>query len=287
MFDYDDGAGPYAGLVQATDGNFYGVTENGGFAGCPYSEVGCGTVFKMTAAGTLTTLYKFDGEGQPDSPLIQATDGNLYGTTFDGAIFRVTLAGDLTTLYTFSRLGQFETDPGGVIQATDGNLYGPTFYGGNEITCYPPVGCGTLYQLTLGGVLTNLHNFDFTNGGGPQIEMLQSTTGIFYGATYFGGKNTDPCQGDGCGTVYSLNTGLGPFVTFVCASGGVGHTSQILGQGFAGTTSVTLNGTPAIFTVVSETFINATVPTGATTGYVTVTTPTGTLTSNVPFHVIP
>jgi uncharacterized protein (TIGR03437 family) len=80
--------------------------------------------------------------------------------------------------------------------------------------------------------------------------------------------------------------GLGPFVAFVRPYGKVGQTGGILGQGFTGTTSVSLNGTPASFTVVSDTFIKATVPPGATTGFVTVVTPTGTLTSNVPFRVL-
>jgi len=73
----------------------------------------------------------------------------------------------------------------------------------------------------------------------------------------------------------------------VSASGKAGHTSGILGQGFTGTTDVSFNGIPASFTVISDTLIKATVPAGATTGYVTVTTPAGTLTSNVPFHVLP
>jgi hypothetical protein len=81
--------------------------------------------------------------------------------------------------------------------------------------------------------------------------------------------------------------GLGPFVSFVRPVGKVGQTGGILGQGLTGTSSVSLNGIPASFTVVSDTFIRATVPAGATTGYVTVATPSGTLTSNVSFHVIP
>jgi hypothetical protein len=84
-----------------------------------------------------------------------------------------------------------------------------------------------------------------------------------------------------------LDTGLGPFVTFIHPAGEVGQTGGILGQGFTGTSNVSLNGIQASFTVVSDTFIRASVPSGATTGYVTVTTPTGVLTSNVPFHVIP
>jgi uncharacterized protein (TIGR03437 family) len=81
--------------------------------------------------------------------------------------------------------------------------------------------------------------------------------------------------------------GLGPFVAFVHDSGKAGQTGGILGQGFTGTTRVSFNGTPATFTVVSDTLIKATVPAGATTGYVTVATPSGPLTSNVPFNVIP
>lgn len=94
--------------------------------------------------------------------------------------------------------------------------------------------------------------------------------------------------GNGCcdGTLFRLSTGLGPFVTFVRAAGKVGQTGGTLGQGFTGTTSVAINGIQASFTVISDTFITATVPPGATTGYVTVTTPTGVLTSNVPFQVI-
>jgi hypothetical protein len=84
-----------------------------------------------------------------------------------------------------------------------------------------------------------------------------------------------------------MDVGLGPFVSLERPAGKIGQTGGILGQGFTGTTSVSLNGTPASFTVVSDTFIKTTIPAGATTGYVTVTTPSGTLTSNVPFRVIP
>lgn len=87
--------------------------------------------------------------------------------------------------------------------------------------------------------------------------------------------------------MFSLSTGLGPFVKLSQDSGKVGHTGGILGQGFTGTTGVFLNGTSASFTLVSDTFIEATVPAGATSGFVTVNTPSGTLTSNVPFLVRP
>jgi uncharacterized repeat protein (TIGR03803 family) len=109
--------------------------------------------------------------------------------------------------------------------------------------------------------------------------MLQHTSGRLYGVTPGGGTS-------GLGVLYSLDLGLEPFVRVERPFGKVGQTGGILGQGFTGTTSVLLNGTPASFTIVSDTYIRATVPVGATTGYVTVTTPSGTLTSNVPFHVI-
>jgi uncharacterized repeat protein (TIGR03803 family) len=133
-------------------------------------------------------------------------------------------------------------------------------------------------------MLTTLHAFcsqtNCPDGVSILGGLLQATDGIFYGTTQQGGAYN-------YGTVFSLSTGLGPFIALVRNSGKVGQTGGILGQGFTGTTSVSLNGVPATFTVVSDTFINATVPAGATTGYVTVTTPSGTLISNVPFHVIP
>ena len=93
---------------------------------------------------------------------------------------------------------------------------------------------------------------------------------------------------DGCGVLYSLSMGLGPFVSFVppLSSGKVGETIEILGQGFTGTTKVSFNGVSATFALVSDTYLTAVVPAGATTGPVTVTTPGGTLTSNkiIPCH---
>lgn len=136
------------------------------------------------------------------------------------------------------------------------------------------------------GAMTTLHSFDGTDGAYPYGGLLQATEGRFYGTTYFGGEFK--CGAHiGCGTVFSLDMGLGPFVAFVHNSGNVGLNCGILGQSFTGTTGVSFNGTPASFKVVSDTYLTATVPVGVTTGYVSVTTPTGTLTSNVPFHVIP
>jgi uncharacterized repeat protein (TIGR03803 family) len=175
----------------------------------------------------------------------------------------------------------------GLIQATDGNFYGTTANGGADLAdCKSDFGidgCGTIFELTPGGTLTTLHSFSSTDGGIPYGGLLQATNGTFYGTTNQGG---DIIEGYTCGTLFSLDMGLGPFVSFVRNPAKVGQKFGILGQGLTGTTNVTLNGIPASFTVKSETLIEATVPPGATTGYVTVTTPSGTLTSNVPFHVI-
>jgi len=199
-----------------------------------------------------------------------------------GTVFQITPTGKLTTVYSFC------SQPGcrdglepvsGVIQAEDGNFYGTTMIGGGP-GCLSDAGCGTVYQLTPAGVLTTLHSFDKTDGEDPVAALLQGTNGVFYGETLYGGTSE-------YGTVFGVNTGLGPFVAFVRGAAKAEQQFGILGQGFTGTTAVSLNGTPASFTVKSDTFILATVPAGATTGYVTVTTPSGTLTSNKPFVVIP
>jgi uncharacterized repeat protein (TIGR03803 family) len=293
--DCADGIEPAASLVEGTDGNFYGSTELGGdYTSCPGS--GCGTVFKMTPFGVLTTLHRFGAtEGWDIHGLIQAGDGNFYGTSFIGGdltcdppygcgtIFRITPAGKVTVLHRFE-----ETDGIGpfapLVLANDGNLYGATSGEKNPGT----YSAGTVFKLTAQGVLTTLHAFDGTDGSDAAGGLLQATDGKLYGTTVYGGQLS--CKLDsriGCGTVYSLDMGLAPFVAFVHAAGKVGQIGGVLGQGFTGTTAVSLNGTPMTFNVVSDTYLTATVPPGATTGFATVTTPTGVLTSNVPFRVIP
>jgi uncharacterized repeat protein (TIGR03803 family) len=292
-FEFSDGAYPVGSLVLGGDGNFYGVTEYGGDLRCYIgddNQDGCGVVFKMSAAGDLTVLHTFkiyDGS-IPIAGLVQGTDGNFYGMTREGGdvtcnpphgcgtIFTIARHSGLTTLFKFrSSTGPGPSDPsfGALIQGTDGNLFGTTGRGG--------VGdVGTIFRITPGGSFTELHSFDGADGAYPFGGLRQATNGIFYGTAGSGGANLYD------GTVFSLDTGLGAFVTFVRGAGKVGQTGGILGQGFTGTTSVLLNEVPASFTVVSDTYIRATVPAGATTGYVTVTTPGGTLKSNVPFRVI-
>lgn len=169
-----------------------------------------------------------------------------------------------------------------LIQATDGNLYGTTIAGG-DLTCFNGEGCGTVFKIAPSGTLTTLHKFEATGGLGP-LGLVQATNGSFYGTAANGGNSS--CF-DGCGTIFAFSEDLTPFVSFVHNPARVGQTFGILGQGFIGTSRVALNGSPVSFTVKSATFLEATVPAGATTGNLTVTTPAGTLNSNVPFQVIP
>lgn len=114
---------------------------------------------------------------------------------------------------------------------------------------------------------------------------MQDTNGIFYGTAELGGQ-TSACRGSGCGTIFSLDLGLSPFVKPNPFFGKFGYKINILGNDLTGTTSVTFNGTPATFTVVSDSYLEATVPSGATSGLIQVTTPTGTLSSHVQFQVV-
>jgi len=292
-----DGARPESSLAQGADGYFYGTTGAGGMSynNAPCSTTGCGTVFRITGTGGLTTLYNFcalancaDGSN-PSAALVQATNGNFYGVTPDGGrncvtdsgcgtVFKVTPQGKLTSLYSFCSLtncadGRSSLAP--LIQGTDENFYGTTFGGGT--------GFGTLFEITPAGTLTTLYSMCSTancsDGDLPSGALLQSTDGNFYGTTSEGGPGGD-------GTIFSLDTGLAPFVSFIRNPAKVGQQFGILGYGLTGTTSVSFNGVAAKFKLQSDTLLVATVPAGATTAYVTVTTPSATLTSNVPFHVI-
>jgi uncharacterized repeat protein (TIGR03803 family) len=273
------------GLVLASDGNFYGTTQGGG-------ANGYGTVFKITPSGALTTLYSFcaqtnctDG-AEPGAALLQANDGNLYGTTDsggsiggDGTIFKITLEGALTTLHTFCAQGTCDDGSAPIsplVQATDRAFYGTTGNAGAN-------NYGTIFRITSEGDLTTLHSFNGSDGGDVKTGLFQATNGNLYGTAADGGSGS--C--DTCGTIFSLNVGLGQFAETLPTSGAVGNTIDILSQGLTGTTGVSLNGTTANFTVVSDTDLTVTIPTGATTGFVTLTLPTATLKSNQEFRVTP
>jgi uncharacterized repeat protein (TIGR03803 family) len=199
-----DGGEPYAGLVQAANGDLYGTTYGGG-------ANDRGTVFKITPSGTLTTLYRFcpqngctDGAG-PEAGLVQAANGDLYGTTANGGpngygtVFKITPSGTLTTLHTFCSQGVYPncTDGyspyAGLVQAANGDFYGTTCCGG-------ATGDGTVFKITPSGTLTTLHSFNRTDGGSPYAGLVQAADGDFYGTTVYGGANN-------YGTVFKIASG--------------------------------------------------------------------------------
>jgi uncharacterized repeat protein (TIGR03803 family) len=238
----------------------------------------------MTPQGGVSVVYSFDGPHGtgPVSPVIEGGGDRLYGTAYKGGVydlgvtFELSLRG-INVLHSFGD----PNDPtdgalprAGLTQATDGNFYGVTYSGG--ILEF----AGVIFQFTPAGAYSILYDFEKVSGISPQTTLMQHTNGKLYGTTEEGGSL-------GYGAVYCFDLGLPPFVKLVSPSGRIGQTGGILGQGFTGTTSVSINGIPAAFTVVSDTYLTATVPPGATTGFVTVVTPSGTLTSNQKFRVRP
>jgi uncharacterized repeat protein (TIGR03803 family) len=185
---------PYAGLVQASDGNLYGTTLRGG-------ANDKGTAFRITLDGTLTQIHDFTGDDgeNPEGDLVVGPDGNLYGTTLQGGkdargtIFRMTLAGAVTSLYSFPGLSEFSTagvatnatgaNPrSGLLLAADGNFYGTAYQGG-------PIGYGTVYRVTPAGAVTVVHAFAGATTGGafPLASVSQDAAGNLYGTTERGG----------------------------------------------------------------------------------------------------
>ncbi len=286
-----DGIDPQAGLVQASDGNFYGTTFQGGN---PVCDGGCGIIYRITSAGKLTILHSFcseancDDGASPTSGLIQGTDGNLYGTTLgggannSGTIFKISLSGSFSVFYPLCSEA-YCTDGGSprapVIQASDGNFYGTTNAGG-------ATGQGVIFRITPAKKYTVLYNFDSVNAN-PVSGVMQDTNGKFYGTTYSGVQYAACSFSGGCGTVYSLSTGLSPFLRTEPMSGKVGSTVTIIGTDLTGAKSVSFDGVAATFEVVSSSEITATVPSAAKTGVVSVTLPSRTLKTVLTFKVTP
>ncbi|HEY7928914.1 MAG TPA: choice-of-anchor tandem repeat GloVer-containing protein [Steroidobacteraceae bacterium] len=190
-----DGQQPYAGVIEGSDGNFYGTTYFGG-------SNGSGTVFEVTPGGVETVLYSFasgSDAANPYSGVIQGSDGNFYGATYSGgahgfgAVYKLTPGGTETVLYSFAGGTTDGANPeAGVIQGSDGNFYGATYAGG-------PDGVGTVFELTPSGTETILHGFAGGSGDGanPSATLVQASDGTLYGSTYAGGA-------DGHGIFYKV-----------------------------------------------------------------------------------
>lgn len=286
-----DGSFPSGpGMILGSDGNLDGTTSS--------------TVFSMTPSGQLTTLYTFCSQtncadGRGPGPLVQATNGNLYGTTVVGGlgelcqapqgcgtIFQITPSGEFTSIYSFcQKLSGFFCpdgyDPTSLIVGSDGNLYGTTHDGGvpqNNFNAF-----GTIFRITLDGTFTTLYTFCTQTGcpdGAAPGNLVQSVDGRFFGAT-----ESQTATGDG--TIFRAENSLPPFVQALPTFGKAETGVLILGDNLLGTTGVSFNGAPATFKVLSKHQIKASVPAGATTGTLSVVTGQGTLATNVVFSVVP
>ncbi len=198
----NDGANPVAGLVQGSDGSFYGTTESGG-------TNNLGTVFQITTNGTLTSLYSFSGTNDGANPvagLVKGSDGIFYGTTESGGtnnlgtVFRITTNGTLTSLYSFSGTNDGANPVAGLLQGSDGNFYGTTGPGGTN-------NLGTVFRITINGTLISLHQFgDFRQGKDPRGALVQGIDGLLYGTTFGGGDYLPPYY-YGRGTTFEISTG--------------------------------------------------------------------------------
>jgi uncharacterized repeat protein (TIGR03803 family) len=258
-----DGATPYAGLIQGSDGNLYGTTYSGGIsnANC---NAGCGTVYKITTAGKLTTLYSFcsqancaDGSA-PQGGLVQDTNGTFYGTTYSGG------TGDgLGTIYSLSvGLNPFvktlttSADVRATVIILGTNLTGATKVSFNGVSAKFTVVSSTEIQATV---------------------PAGATSGVVTVVTPSGTLTT----------IVIFNVDAAPQIkSFTPKSGPVGTTVTITGVNLTQTTNVTFDGIAATtFTVKSNTKLTAMVPEGATTGTIAITTPAGTTTSAASFKV--
>jgi uncharacterized repeat protein (TIGR03803 family) len=191
-----DGKNPYAGLVQGSDGNFYGTAVSGG-------TNNNGTMFRISPSGNYTNFHIFVGSptdgSTPYAGLAQGSDGDFYGTTYfggtnnDGTVFRIGPGGSYTNLHFFGSYHADGANPSGrLVLGSDGNFYGTTSLGGTNND-------GTLFRIGPGGNYTNLYSFAGhpADGEQPIAGLVQGNDGNFYGTTYFGGTNDD-------GTVFRI-----------------------------------------------------------------------------------
>jgi uncharacterized repeat protein (TIGR03803 family) len=182
-FDGSDGAGPGA-LIQGRDGQFYGPAGGGGL-------FGFGTAFRMSPPGELTVLHHFaggPGDGAyPSAALVEAADGDFYGTTSRGGargdagtVFRLTREGSVTVLRSlYANDGDYNfLGVDGIIEGRDGNLYGTVR------CCTKPVLSGSgseAFRITPFGVYTTLHVFNHLTEGVPFGPLLHASDGTLYG----------------------------------------------------------------------------------------------------------
>lgn len=194
-----DGVSPTAGLLQAANGDLYGTTNSGG-------NNFSGTVFELTPAGAVKTLYSFCVEANcadgalPYAGLVQGKNGEFYGTTVaggaqnQGTVFQLTPAGKLTVLHSFCSQANCADGAfpyGGLAQAANGRLYGTTQLGGVN-------GAGTIFTISPAGKMLTLHSFNYADGANPTSSLMQGADGYLYGATFYGGTRNN-------GTIFKMS----------------------------------------------------------------------------------
>jgi uncharacterized repeat protein (TIGR03803 family) len=225
-----NGDNPAAGLVQGTDGNLYGTTVLGG---ANYD----GTLFKISPSKPykLTTLYSFCSQKNcpdgsfPYAPVIQASNGDFYGTTsaggtgYVGTVFEYTpgkngSVGTLSTLHSFNSNTEGHWPYAGLVEY-NGNFYGATESGGLVGT--QDIGQGTIFEITPTGNLTTLYVFSNESDGANPYGTLVEYNGNFYGTTEGGGTY-------GYGTVFFVDP-AGVLVTEVGFDNQMGEGDTILG----------------------------------------------------------
>ena len=184
-FTASTGTFPDARLLLAQDGNYYGTTESG-------VPGGAGTVFQMTPAGQVTSIYQFPGATDYcDAPLIQDQNGNFYGVTIDGGTygggyaFKMSSTFQVTILHQFGK-GKDASWPNGVVLGPNGNLYGTSGFGGSK-------GRGAIFEVSTDGSFYKvLHNFADgsvpNDGEAPETGLTLGSDNNLYGTTNFGGS---------------------------------------------------------------------------------------------------
>ncbi len=186
-----DGYNPQGSLLQASDGNFYGMNSGGGTGGA-------GTIFKITPAGVYTVLRHLTGTtdgSNPEGNLVQGIDSGFYGMTYSSArIFKITTAGVFTVLHTLVSATEGSYPAGSLMFGTDGKLYGTASGGGTN-------NAGTIFKVTTAGTLTVMRQLTATTDGSvPKGNLIQASDGNFYGTTSTGGTNN-------MGTLFKITAG--------------------------------------------------------------------------------
>lgn len=222
------GVDPVVPLIQARNGSLYGGTFEGantsscsGMLGTTAAS-GCGGIFTVSSSGVPAQLHTFSGgEGAyPVGALLQAPDGNFYGTTAGGGsstctsyaspgcgtVYKMTSLGGVTILHAFSG-GDGATPMAKLILGADGSMYGTTLFGGSA-SCTGGAqwqGCGTVFKVDGAGNFTALHSFSGPDGAYP-ADLSQAADGYFYGTTESGGDTGCAGRyGPGCGTIFRMD----------------------------------------------------------------------------------